>query len=240
MKRVDFLTTERFDEEVVVYHHLTHAALFLDKTATRVFDMCDGQHSFEQMVAELGDEASVQQALETLAEHGLLQAPELLPRRSFLGKAAMVAGVLAAMAPEPSWAASLPTCVNASGCNDLVTGLPSVAGNACAGCDPFNPAGGPATAQCNLNNCLTWYVVTMNAAGSVVVSTNCAGDNKRSPGVNTCEQTQPSAGNPTPFWSRDCNTSRGKVIAQWVAGGSVPGAISNYKCCPQCCTVTCP
>ncbi len=237
-KRVDWLTIERFDQELVIFHHASKQALCLDSLATRVFDLCDGEHTAEQMARLLGDEAAVQQALDLLAEHHLLLEPEKLERRTFLQKAAMVAAILSVSAPDPALAASAPFCVHAADCN--TGGTPSVAGMNCSGCDHDNSQPVPRSSECAVNKCLVFFVVQMSSDGSTVLSTNCTGDSIRSGVPSTCEQTEPTLSNPTPFWSRDCDTSRARVIAEWVARGSIPHSISNYKCCPTCCAVPCP
>lgn len=225
--KLDFLTMERLGEELVLYHPLTQKALCLDPVATRVFDLCDGRHSEEEIGRALGDEEAARAALELLADHHLLVEPPDFPRRSFLKKAAvLVPVILAVAAPEPAMAASALSCVNASACND-----PGVAAS-CPGCDPFNPVGGPDPGQCAIQNCLTFFHIPVDA-GNNITSPDCTGDSQLP--LVTCELTRPGD-----FWSRDCATSRAKVINQWIMAGRPVSGLSNYKCCPGCCATPCP
>jgi len=125
LARTDGVVTEDVADEVLVYDERTDVACRLNQSAALVWRNSDGKRTLEDLVhvleADLGDVADedmVLMALDSLAEHGLIEsgyeardstASRLSRRRFFrrVGVAAVSIPVVASMAvPMPAAAAS--------------------------------------------------------------------------------------------------------------------------------------
>jgi len=125
LARTDAVVTEDVADEVLVYDERTDVACRLNQSAALVWRNSDGKRTLEDLVhvleADLGDVADedmVLMALDSLAEHGLIEsgyeardstASRLSRRRFFrrVGVAAVSIPVVASMAvPMPAAAAS--------------------------------------------------------------------------------------------------------------------------------------
>ena len=125
LARTDAVVTEDVADEVLVYDERTDVACRLNRSAALVWRNSDGKRTLEDLVhvleADLGDVADedmVLMALDSLAEHGLIEsgyeardstASRLSRRRFFrrVGVAAVSIPVVASMAvPMPAAAAS--------------------------------------------------------------------------------------------------------------------------------------
>jgi len=125
LARTDGVVTEDVADEVLVYDERTDVACRLNRSAALVWRNSDGKRTLEDLVhvleADLGDVADedmVLMALDSLAEHGLIEsgyeardstASRLSRRRFFrrVGVAAVSIPVVASMAvPMPAAAAS--------------------------------------------------------------------------------------------------------------------------------------
>ncbi len=103
------LITSAVGEETVVYDPRTTRGFALDKTATQVFQRCDGETPIAEVAREFGTEgqAVVNDALVKLADEGLLKKRRCgIDRREFLSKAAQGAMLMAVLVPRPAAAAS--------------------------------------------------------------------------------------------------------------------------------------
>lgn len=58
----DLLLEERVDDEVVVYNRTTDSYYTLNATATAVWDLATGEHTFESMVTMLAEQFAVDAA----------------------------------------------------------------------------------------------------------------------------------------------------------------------------------
>jgi PqqD family protein of HPr-rel-A system len=108
-RRVDDLTCEHVQGELLVYDHRTGETHALNEAAGAVFELCDGTTSRAAMAAELArrcglpsDEAIVDLALADLEEAGLVVAPEgarqAVTRRALVRRLGLTA-IVAAMLP---------------------------------------------------------------------------------------------------------------------------------------------
>jgi hypothetical protein len=117
LARTDGLLTEEVDGELLVYDGEREVACRLNGTAALVWRSSDG----ERTVGEVADEDMVMVALDTLAEHGLIQAgheprevnASRLSRRRFLRRVGVVGAAAISMpvvhsivVPTPAAAAS--------------------------------------------------------------------------------------------------------------------------------------
>jgi PqqD family protein of HPr-rel-A system len=126
-RRVDDLTCERVERELLVYSPLTGETHALNESAAVVFELCDGTISRAAMAAEVArrcglppDDAIVDLALADLEEAGLIVADDgerpAITRRSLirrLGLTAIAAAVLPVVETimMPSAEAQAPACV---------------------------------------------------------------------------------------------------------------------------------
>lgn len=128
LARTDGLLTEEVDGELLVYDGEREVACRLNATAALVWRSSDGERTVADLVAvlseelgEVADEDMVMVALDTLAEHGLIQAgheprelnASRLSRRRFLRRVGVVGAAAISMpvvhsivVPTPAAAAS--------------------------------------------------------------------------------------------------------------------------------------
>ena len=115
----DGLVQQEVDDELIIYNTSTHKAHNLNKTAKAVFEMCDGNHSFEEIRKKVfgkdpGGKTQLAFTLSDLQEKDLLQTKhEKISRREMIKRVGM-ASVIAfpiissIVAPAASNAASVP------------------------------------------------------------------------------------------------------------------------------------
>lgn len=61
-RHADQLLEERVDDEVIVYNRATDAYYTLNPTATAVWDLVDGNRSFEALVTALSEQFAIEPA----------------------------------------------------------------------------------------------------------------------------------------------------------------------------------
>jgi PqqD family protein of HPr-rel-A system len=81
--RADIEIRELDDSETVLYDPQSDAVHVLNRTAALIVNLCDGEHSTEEMATKLGEQfeveagvdllADVEETLTSLKNHGLLQ-----------------------------------------------------------------------------------------------------------------------------------------------------------------------
>ena len=126
LARTQDVVTEDVVDEVIVYDERTDVACRLNRSAALVWRNCDGKRTLADLVrvleADLGDVADedmVLVALDTLAEHGLIESgyevrdakASRLSRRRFISRVGVAAASLPVVAsmvvPMPAAAASV-------------------------------------------------------------------------------------------------------------------------------------
>ncbi len=237
-RRKEDLIVEWIGQEALVYCSSTSRAFCLNPVASRIFTLCDGEHTPAAMANSLTDlstlpderEASVSNSLAMLEKHGLLQDLVLSPsRRDFLKVAAvLVPTVLVVGAPLPAMAAST-DCINNNSC---------ATGN--FGCNPCDPGAGNANPpDCSARPgdsrqyyCMRLYhIPTSVGAGGVltILSTSCRGDSIVGGGFPNCEP-ETTIGATAGKWHRTCDLARQAVIDDWLLTTRTQSP-ANYKCC---------
>jgi hypothetical protein len=97
---VDDVETAVFDGEVVVFHESRLMVHRLNSTAGMVWLLCDGDTSVDEMAVEIGDVLDldpdglyegIYQALDQIADVGLLEGIDPLPRRQVSSRTEMLA-----------------------------------------------------------------------------------------------------------------------------------------------------
>lgn len=141
--RKDELIVQTLEDETLVYDSKRHRAFCLNRTATLVWDRCDGETSMDQMVSTLNEELGVPAnedmvwlALKQLGTAHLigetLEAPEalkangysrrdILKQMGMVGVAVLLPTVITMAAPRAAQAA---TCVQGNACAGLPQGTP--------------------------------------------------------------------------------------------------------------------
>lgn len=224
-KQKSGLITQPLGDELLIYDTASDRALYLNPTVSRVFEMCQGELSVEQMADSLksrleGDDlhGTVEESLAQLEEQSLLEEGFSASRRTFLKAAAAMAPlILAVSAPSPAMAQSGNACITHASCSALCTTLSCYGGSANSPCNPChlgNSSFDNTTAVCTGNSyCMRLWV--LNTSGAT-----CRDDSPRDPGlVNfSCEPEHPDG-----HWHRNCNTARAWTLANQ--------PVSNYYCC---------
>ena len=217
------LIIEWLGDEALIYSDEHAKAFCLNPLCSKIFQLCDGQHSVRAMAKTLtGDskqrEAAVLESLTVLQEHGLLQSLPKLRRRELLKASALIPVVLAVAAPLPAAAQSAGgggpsgTCITNTACNTGPFG--------CNPCDQTN--GTPAVCPPN-QFCMKLMALSRAANGlDVAPGTTCANDSEIV-GFRNCEPENPVTG----IWHRNCTFARAQAVARQLPGQ----AVDNYKCC---------
>jgi hypothetical protein len=144
--RTTGVLTERLGDELVVYDTVTRSAHCLSADAARVWALCDGQRSPEELAHELGGvPEQVRRALQELGDAGLLESVPLAAHRisrrdaakriATIGAAAIGAPLIYSVAiPRAAAAAS-----GTGGPTDLCAGKICNDNNVCTTdeCDPL-------------------------------------------------------------------------------------------------------
>jgi len=119
-QRKDDLIVQRLGEEAIVYDRSSHRAHSLNRTATLVFEKLDGKTAstslakhVEKGLGQPAPKGLVDNAINELADAGLLKSGSPLPRRTVLRIAAALVPVIASIAVPPAAAAA--SCVDVFG-----------------------------------------------------------------------------------------------------------------------------
>lgn len=112
--RGEDLVIENFPGETVVYDQKRHRVHILKGDLAKVFDLCDGVKSTDEIAAQIASESDenssefVEDSIAVLEENSILRGSS---RRDFLGKAAAAAlAPLLVSIPVPAAAATLSSC----------------------------------------------------------------------------------------------------------------------------------
>ena len=221
-KRRVQLVVEEMGEETLVYCGDAKKAFCLNPICARVFGLCDGTRSTQEMAKQLDvAEGLVINSLAILQEHNLLDPLQTVTRRDLIkGAALLIPAVLAVNAPEPSMAASA-----AGGCiNNTACGANGNFVRTCQPCDALNAG----LCASPISFCMSTWEVNVGPTQDPIPGETCANDIYRGPAggggfVNQCENA-----NASNIWAQDCNAARAAVIA---ARPPKPQQISFYKCC---------
>jgi hypothetical protein len=175
--RIEDIVAEWVDDDLVIYDQLSQTAHSLSAAVANVWEVCDGQHSADEIARQLSLEpAMVARALEQLSECALLDdGSAIVPgisRRAAAKKFAKVGG-LAFSAPLIYSVAIGPATAAASGGGCATTGThangtqygPGTGGDPCAGV-----AGGDSGAAGCATTC---GGSTPAAAGTFGFNSNC-------------------------------------------------------------------
>jgi hypothetical protein len=123
--RSDQLLIKEVGDELVVYDQTNHSAHRLNQPAARVWRLCDGRQSIDDLARRLGEESQhpvdrryVEIAVDELCQAGLLSdhaaGTETLPRRAAVRRLGRLAGiallplVTSIVAPTPADTQSSP------------------------------------------------------------------------------------------------------------------------------------
>lgn len=228
--RYPALLTPLANETLVYLHHL-QKAICLNEVAAAVYARCDGETSLEVVAEEIGSREVVWQALDSLAEHGLIPSDTHraagLGRRQLLkllGSAACLPVVSSVLAPTPARAMSA-ACVmeNPPTTSCSIDGIPmGTVPNQCSPC-----CGGacatacPTCSQCYCQQfrfCQGFDCTTGTCSGDTFITArNCYED-----GTSTDGSCLFAGGQ---VCQRDCDAAR-------AAAASV--GLSFYSCCENC------
>lgn len=221
------LVTQVAGEELLVFSPAQSRVSCLNSLCARIFLLCDGDHTREQMVASLADltpdssarRTAVESALQQLAAQGLLAPGSWAggpKRRDFLRRAALLPALLTVVVPSP--AAALSRRVGPpSGCftdEECVAAGFALYG---AQCETSN---NPGFSTCSFMSCLGTF------RGRNLNYSSGAGDEHLTD-FNNCETTDGST-----QYSVDCPTA--KENAAIIAGATTdPTKIPYiYRCAP--------
>ena len=123
--RTEQLLVQRTGPDTLIYDERTHRATCLDPRAARVWELCDGKRSVEQIAREYGEgstgEAVVRWTLVELDKSALLESDGEAVARSALSRRVLMAKVGLAAIPvilaitAPKARAAVSTCSNIGG-----------------------------------------------------------------------------------------------------------------------------
>lgn len=177
--RTENVVIQELPDELLVYDLIQNQAHCLNKMATMIWQLCDGQTSATEIAILVGEEsnvtieeANIWLAIEQLRQAHLLEEPTFFPSESAkftrrnavkkigLGAALALPWVTSVVAPTAVMAASKPICEN------TCRGDPSLVGSAakCGDCaavpgrcwNNFNCSGSPFSMTCQACSFLSW------------------------------------------------------------------------------------
>ena len=89
------ISVQRVGDEVLLYDEERHQAFCLNPTSARVWELCDGEHSIDDLAIAFDLDAAsaqtlVQLALDDFRRDGLLETPTPLPLQPAVSRRAMI------------------------------------------------------------------------------------------------------------------------------------------------------